>query len=64
MAKPGQRNRIPFISENGVYNRQPRQTGHVADDMMQLEIHLIQRLLRVIDMHGSHLNEALAMPEQ
>ena len=64
MAKLGQRYRIPFTGEDGVYNRQPGQAGDVADDVMQLQIHLIQSLLHVIDVRGGHLHEALAMPEQ
>jgi hypothetical protein len=36
----------------------------IADDVMELEIHLIQRLLHVVDVSCGHLHQALSMPEQ
>ena len=40
-------------SQNGVDNRQAGQAGDIADDVMQLQVHLIQGLLHVIHMRGT-----------
>ena len=47
---------IAFAAENRVDDRQPRQSGNVANHVMQLQIHLVQGLLHAVDMGRSGLD--------
>ena len=55
---------VSFAGENGVDDRESGHPGDIADHMMQLQIHLVQRLLHALDMGRGGLNQALTMPKQ
>jgi hypothetical protein len=56
--------RVAFAGEQGVNDREPGQPSDVADHMVQLQIHLVQRLLHPLDMGRGGLDQALTMSEQ
>jgi len=64
VAKLGQFVGIAFAGQNGVYDCQACYSRDVADDMVQLQVHLVQRLLHVLDVGRCHLHQALPMPQQ
>jgi hypothetical protein len=47
--------------QNGVHYRQPRQTGDVIDYVMDLQIHLRQRLMYVQHVLAGHLYQFMAV---
>lgn len=55
---------VSLARENGIEDREAGHSREVADHVMQLQIHLIQRLLHALDVGGGGLNETLAMAEQ
>jgi hypothetical protein len=59
MAKGCEFHRVSFARQNGIEYPQSAQAGDVAQDVVQLEIHLTEGLLHVHGMFGRHLNEAL-----
>ena len=56
--------RIAFPSHNRADNAHPRHAGHVTDHVVQVEIHLIQRLLHVLNMLDRHLDQIVPMAEE
>jgi hypothetical protein len=67
---------VPLSSQDGVHNGPARQPGNVTDDMMDLQVHLRQRLVHVLNMlagrrdqfvpvpqHGSHGADVLSGPK-
>ena len=60
----GQQLRVALPPENRVQDRQPRDPGDVAQDVMELEVHLVQRLLDVLDVSGRQVDQGVAMPEE
>ena len=50
VSEPRERARIALAREHGLDNCHPRHTGEVADDMLQLDIHLGAGLLHMLDM--------------
>ena len=52
---------IPLPSENGVDDCQTGDPGDVANDVMELDVHLIESLLHVLDVNRCQLYEALAV---
>src|ERR1051326_694137 len=56
---------ITFTRQDGVHNGQTRGPGEVADNVMDLKIHLVERFLHVLKMNRGHLDQAVAMaPER
>src|SRR5580704_7935780 len=51
-------------SQDGVYDRQSGHSCDVANHMVQLKVHLVQRLLHVLDVGCRHLHQTLPMPQQ
>src|ERR1700733_388934 len=64
MAEPGECKRISLPGENRIENAQPAQTGNLGQHAVDLQIHLIQRLLDMHDMFSRHLDQAAAMPPE
>lgn len=56
--------RIAFSRHNCTDNAHPRHTRHITHDVVQVEIHLIQRLLHVLNMFDRHLDEIVSMAEE
>jgi hypothetical protein len=52
---------VAYSSQDRIHNRQAGGSGQVADDVVNLQIHLVQRLLHVLEMKGGQLNEIIAM---
>ncbi len=53
MAQLRQPARIPLPCQNGVHNRKPAHPCQIAQHPVDLYVHLIQRLLHVLDVAGS-----------
>lgn len=64
VAKFGESKRVALAAQNCIDDRQSGQTGNVADHVMQLQVHLIQRFLHVVRVRGAHLHQALPVPKQ
>jgi len=64
VAQFGQHARITLPSQDRVDDGEPGLPRDVTDDVMQLQVHLIQRLLHVVDVGRRHLHETLAVAEQ
>jgi len=64
VAWSGEPGGITFSRQNGVHDRQSGLAGDVADYVMQLQIHLVQRFLHVVDVGRGHLHQAFPMPQQ
>src|SRR5215470_4309972 len=58
------RDRIPFALENGIQNSLAADPGDIAQNVMDLDVHLAERLLHVHDVLGSHLQQTTAMTPQ
>jgi hypothetical protein len=56
--------RIALPAHDGIHYGQPCQPGNVVDHVMDLYIHLRQRLVYVLDMLAGHLHRIAAMPHQ
>lgn len=57
-----QRDGRTFPGHNGPDDPHACDTGDVGDDMMELHIHLHQRLLHVLDMGGGIFDQPLTLP--
>src|ERR1022692_2643363 len=55
---------IPLPGQNGIDNRQAGDARYVANHMAQLDIHLLQRFLHVLDMFRRKPNQFAAIPQQ
>jgi hypothetical protein len=56
--------RVSLSRQDSLDNGKSGLSRDVADDVMQLQVHLIQRLLHVVDVGRRHLHQAFAVPEQ
>jgi len=56
--------RISLSGENGIHNCQTRQPGDIADDMVNLQIHLRQRFVHMLDMLPAHLHQLVPVTDQ
>jgi hypothetical protein len=54
---------IPFTLQNRIDDRQAGQAGNIADDVMNLQVHLVQCFLHVLDVTTRHLNQVLAVTQ-
>jgi len=55
---------ITLTGQDGVNDGQASGPGDVADDVMNLKVHLIECLLHVLKMNRGHLDQAIAMAPQ
>ena len=62
-AQLGQNLRIVFPGQNRIHDGQSSLPHNVADNVVQLKIHLIQCFLHMVDVRGGHLHQALPVPE-
>src|SRR3954453_20051581 len=61
VTKGGQFGGIPFSGQDGVHDRQAGYSGKVADNVMDLDIHLVESFLHVLDVNSGHPHQALAV---
>ena len=57
VAEFGQLSRVSLAGHDGFDNRHPRLASDVADDVLELHVHLCQRLLHVLDVMRSVLHQ-------
>ena len=50
--------------KNGIEDGYAAYSRDIADDMVQLQVHLIQRLLNTLRISTRRLHQAVPMPEQ
>lgn len=55
---------VALTCEDGVEDGESRDPGNVADDVMEMEIHLVEGFLHALDVGRGHLNQAVAMPKK
>ena len=60
----GQACRVPLTVQDGVGNGQAGYSGQVGDSVMQMDVHLIERLLHVQHAPRSGLDQVVAMTQQ
>ncbi len=53
-----------FSRHNSAENTHPRHAGHITDPMVQVEVHLVQRLVHVLNMLDRHLDQILPRAEE
>ncbi len=63
VAQCRQRMRVALPRQDGLYDRHSGHTGDIADHVVQLQVHLIQSFLHVLDVTRSHLHQAVPMPK-
>ena len=56
--------RVALSSDDRAENAHPRHACHITHHVVQVEMHLIQRLLHVLNMLDRHLEEILPMAEE
>jgi hypothetical protein len=61
MAESGEYERVSLPGKNRIENAQPAQTGNFGQDAVDLQVHLIQRLLDMRDVLSGHLGQAAPM---
>ena len=54
--------RVALASEEGAEDCQARHTSHVADDVVQLDVHLRERFLEVLDVSRSIREQSGPLP--
>lgn len=54
---------VAFPRQDGLDNRQSGETGDIGDDVVQLQVHLIESLLHVLNVSRSHLHQTVPMTE-
>ena len=64
VAVPGQRLGVPLAGEDRVEDGQARDAGDVAEDMVELEVHLGEGLLDMLGVGGGQLDQGVAVPEE
>jgi len=55
--------RVARTRPPGLDNRYSRRPGNIAEHLMKLEIHLVERLLYLLDMAGGQRHEASAVAQ-
>ena len=55
---------ISLPRENGFNNGQSSLSHDIADHMVQLHIHLVERFLHVVDVSRRHLDQAFPVPQE
>ena len=55
---------VALTLHDGIQDRQPRQAGDVGDHVMELHVHLRERLLHVLHVLTGHLDQIVAMAHQ
>src|SRR5690606_33958860 len=63
VAQRGQSARVSLAGEDRVDDGQPGDAGQVADDVMQVQVHLVEGLLHVLDMPGGGAHQHVAAPQ-
>jgi hypothetical protein len=63
VAIPGEHVGVALAVDDGAKDPHSRDAGDVADDVMQLDIHLHQGLLHVLDVRRGVLDQPLAMTQ-
>lgn len=56
IAEPCKRNRIPLAGQNSIDDPETARSGDIAENPMNLKVHLVQRFLHVKNMLTGHLN--------
>ena len=64
IGKCGQRLRISIPTENCIDDCQSGRPSDVADDMANLQVHLVQSLLHVLYVRRRHLYQTVSVPKQ
>jgi hypothetical protein len=64
MAEPSERERVALPCKNRIENAQSAQAGNLGQHAMDLQVHLIQRLLDMHDVLSRHLDQAAAVPPE
>lgn len=64
IAVPGQHVGVPLAGEDRVEDGQAGDPGQVAQDVVELEVHLGERLLHVLGVGGGQLDQAVAMAQE
>src|SRR5271157_491674 len=62
VAELGKSNRVLLARQNSIDNRHTCGACQVADYVMELDVHLVQRLLHVLNMYCRHLNQTFPVP--
>jgi hypothetical protein len=63
IAQAGELDRVSFSVENGFEDCDAAHSRNIADDMMQLQVHLVHRLLHALRIRTRGLHEAVAMAQ-
>jgi hypothetical protein len=58
-----QHRRVPLAGDEGADDGHAGHPGDVRDDMVELKIHLRQRLLHVLDMRGGIVEQPITLPQ-
>jgi hypothetical protein len=61
--QPGQRLRIAFTAEDGLEDGQPGDASDIADDVLQLNVHLREGFVQVVHATGCSVQEAITMAQ-
>ena len=64
VAQLGQLKWITLPGQDGINDSQAGLSRDVADHVVQLQIHLVQRFLHVVDVSRSHLYQTFPVPQQ
>jgi hypothetical protein len=64
IAKAGKLERVPLSVDNRIEDGDATYPGDIADDMVQLQVHLIQCLLNALRIRACCLHQAVTMPQQ
>src|SRR5665213_891795 len=64
IAQPGEYGWIALAGDDGFQYRQARKACDVADDMLNLHVHLRQGLVHVLHMLAGHLDQIVPMSHQ
>ena len=64
MAQVGQFSWVALPSQNSIYDGQPSQPGYIADDVVDLKVHLRKCFLHVLDMLCRNFYQVIAVAQQ
>ena len=59
----GELGAVPLSSQNGVHNGTARRPGDVTDDMVDLQVHLRQRLVHVLHVLSGRSDQFVPVPQ-